>query len=377
MDEHNPGGGRPRYSIVAPIYNEEGNIDLLYQRIAHVMDSTGEPWELILVNDGSRDRSPEIMDDYAQRDPRVRVIHFARNFGHQTAVTAGIDYSTGDAVVLIDADLQDPPELILEMIERWKAGYHVVYAVREKRIGESWFKLLTAKLFYRLIYRITDVDIPVDTGDFRLMDRRVADVLKIMREHNRFIRGMTSWVGFRQTGVTYVREARHSGETKYPLKKMIRFAMDAITSFSYFPLQVMIYFSAVLGGLALLAIPVVAILRLALGDSFFGGQATTIILVLLMSSFQLAFLFLLGQYLARTYDEARNRPLYVVAQTRGFDPQHLPPLPAHGYEVGTMQRIMRDTLTDTHASNVLRGTIPSAIAVNGSTEQTTADSQER
>jgi dolichol-phosphate mannosyltransferase len=322
----------PRYSIVAPIYNEEGNIDLLYERISEVMDSTGETWELILVNDGSRDKSPEMMDELAERDPRIKVIHFARNFGHQTAVTAGIDHSMGDATVLIDADLQDPPELILEMIERWKAGYHVVYAVREKRVGESWFKLFTAKLFYRVIYRITDVDIPVDTGDFRLMDRKVVDVLKQMREHNRFIRGMTSWVGFKQTGVNYVRDARHSGETKYPLRKMIRFAMDAITSFSYFPLQIMLYVSGVLGFLALLAIPVVAILRLALGANFFGGQATTIIVVLLMSAFQLFFMFFLGQYVARIYDETRNRPLYVVARREGYDTSVALPLPAHERE---------------------------------------------
>jgi len=353
------GTQRPVYSIIAPIYNEEGNLDLLYQRIVSVMDSTGEAWELIMVNDGSRDRSPELMDAYARREPRVRVIHFARNFGHQTAVTAGIDYATGDAVVLIDADLQDPPELILAMIAKWKEGYHVVYAVRGKRMGESWFKLVTAKLFYRVIYRITDVDIPVDTGDFRLMDRRVADVLKVMREHNRFIRGMTSWVGFKQTGVTYTREARHSGETKYPLKKMIRFAMDAITSFSYFPLQIMVYVSAVLGFLALLAIPVVALLRLALGDDFFGGQATTIIIVLLMSSFQLFFLFILGQYVARTYDETRNRPLYIVAQTRGFDPTETPPTPAHGLDANTLRRVTTGMLTDTSAPNVLRGTLPS------------------
>lgn len=309
----------PRLSIVAPIYNEEGNIALLYERIKQVMDASGETWELILVNDGSRDRSPEMMDELALRDACVRVIHFARNFGHQTAVTAGMDHADGDAVVLIDADLQDPPELIHEMIERWRAGFDVVYAVREHRKGESWFKLLTAKLFYRLIYRITDVDIPLDTGDFRLMDRRVVDVMKAMREHNRFIRGMTSWVGFKQTGVRYVREARHSGETKYPFRKMLRFALDAITGFSYFPLQVMVYVSLVLGVLALLAIPVVAILRLSLGVEFFGGQATTIILLLLMSSFQLFFLFILGQYVARTYDEVRNRPLYVVASRRGFD----------------------------------------------------------
>lgn len=318
----------PRYSIVAPIYNEEGNIALLYERICTVMESLDEPWELILVNDGSRDRSPEMITELAERDARIKVLHFARNFGHQIAVTAGIDFASGDAVILIDADLQDPPELILKMIEQWKAGYEVVYAIREERKGESWFKLFSAKLFYRLIYRITDVNIPVDTGDFRLMDRAVAQVLKDMREHNRFIRGMTSWAGFKQTGVYYVREARHAGETKYPLRKMIRFALDAITSFSYFPLQIMIYVSLVLGVLALIAIPVVAVLRLSLGVEFLGGQATTIILVLLMSSFQLFFLFILGQYLARIYDEARNRPLYVVARKIGFEMSANPAAPA-------------------------------------------------
>ncbi len=318
---------RPRYSIVAPIFNEEGNVALLVERIDAVMAASGDQWELILVNDGSTDRSPELIDEAAALNPHVRVIHFARNFGHQIAVTAGIDHASGDAVVLIDADLQDPPELILELIERWKAGFQVVYAVRAERRGESRFKLLTAKLFYRVIYRITDVNIPLDTGDFRLMDRKVVEALKTMREHHRFIRGMTSWVGFRQTGVNYVREARHSGETKYPFRKMVRFALDAITSFSYFPLQVMVYVSLVLGVVALLAIPVVAILRLSLGVEFFGGQATTIILLLLMSSFQLFFLFVLGQYVARTYDETRNRPLYIVASTVGFDQREPTPEP--------------------------------------------------
>ncbi|MCC6803255.1 MAG: glycosyltransferase family 2 protein [Anaerolineae bacterium] len=318
---------KPVYSIVAPIFNEEGNIALLVERIQKVMDSAGGPWELILVNDGSTDRSPEMIDEAAASNPHLRVIHFARNFGHQIAVTAGIDHAAGDAVVLIDADLQDPPELILELIERWKAGFQVVYAVRAERRGESRFKLLTAKLFYRVIYRITDVNIPLDTGDFRLMDRKVVEALKAMREHHRFIRGMTSWVGFRQTGVNYVREARHSGETKYPFRKMVRFALDAITSFSYFPLQVMVYVSLVLGIAALLAIPIVAILRLSFGVEFFGGQATTIILLLLLSSFQLFFLFVLGQYVARTYDETRNRPLYIVASTVGFDQPEPAPEP--------------------------------------------------
>jgi glycosyltransferase involved in cell wall biosynthesis len=311
---------RPTYSIVAPVFNEEGNITRLHTEIRRVMESTGEPWELVLINDGSRDGSLAEMRAVAAADPHIKIVNFARNFGHQIAVTAGIDYARGKAVVLIDADLQDPPEVILEMIDRWKAGYEVVYAVRSERKGESWFKRTTAKLFYRVIYRITDVNIPVDTGDFRLMDERVAAVLRQMREHNRFIRGMTSWVGFKQTGVYYVREARTVGETKYPLRKMIRFAWDAVTGFSFFPLQVMIYVSLGLGILAILAIPVIALLRVQHGPEFFGGQATTIIVMLLLGSFQLFFLFILGQYIARVYDETRGRPLYVVASTENVEP---------------------------------------------------------
>jgi len=310
---------KPRYSIVAPIYNEEGNIARLYERITKVLESTGETWELVTVNDGSRDKSFELLTELAHQDHRIKVVNFARNFGHQLAVTAGLHHTSGDAVIIIDADLQDPPELILDMIERWKAGYHVVYAVRQERKGESWFKLLTAKLFYRIIYRITDVDIPLDTGDFRLMDRKVVDALNSMPEHNRFIRGLTSWIGFKQTGVTYVREAREWGETKYPLKKMVRFAMDAVTGFSYFPLQIMVYVSLILGVLAVLAIPIIAILRLILGFQFLGGQVTNIVLLLLLSSFQLFFLFIMGQYVARIYDESRRRPLYIVADKVGFE----------------------------------------------------------
>jgi polyisoprenyl-phosphate glycosyltransferase len=314
---------QPRYSIVAPIYNEAENIPILYERISTEMDKTGAPWELIAVNDGSRDGSKHALEALADRDPRVKVVNFARNFGHQTAVTAGLHYTSGDAIVIIDADLQDPPELILDMIEKWQQGYHVVYAVRKSRKGETWFKRATAGLFYRLIYRITDVNIPLDTGDFRLMDRSVVEVLNAMPEHNRFIRGMTSWVGFEQVGIDYERDERIHGETKYPLHKMVRFALDAITSFSYFPLQVMIYFSLVLGFLALLTVPVISWLRLALGPDFFGGQATTIVLLLLLSAFQLFFLFMMGQYVARIYDEVRGRPLYVVAKTRGFDDNKL------------------------------------------------------
>lgn len=309
---------QPTYSIVAPVYNEEGNINLFYDAVQEAMDSTGDSWELLMVNDGSHDGSLDLMLQLAESDERVKVINFARNFGHQVAVTAGIDYASGDAVVLIDADMQDPPSVIPDLIAKWKAGYDVVYAVRSERRGESAFKKLTAKLFYRAIHRITDINIPVDTGDFRLMDRKVADILRQMREHRRFIRGMTSWVGFRQTGVEYVREERFWGETKYPLRKMIAFALDAVTSFSFFPMQVMIYISFTLAVLSLLVGVVISVLRIAMGEEFFGGQATTIVLLLLLSSFQLFFLFIIGQYVARTYDETRDRPLYIVASTSGL-----------------------------------------------------------
>jgi len=309
---------RPKYSIVAPVYNEVGNLRRFYTEVAKALESIGASWELIIVNDGSSDGSHELMIELAEQDSRVRVISFARNFGHQIAVTAGVDYASGDAIILIDADLQDPPAVIPRLIAKWKDGYEVVYAVRAERKGESFWKRISAKIFYRLIHRITDINIPVDTGDFRLMDARVARVLRQMREHHRFIRGMTSWVGYKQTGVEYVREQRVWGETKYPLGKMISFALDAVTSFSFFPLQIMIYISLVLAMLSLLVGLVISVLRLTMGEEFFGGQATTIVLLLLLSSFQLFFLFVIGQYVARTYDESRDRPLYVVASTVGL-----------------------------------------------------------
>ncbi len=307
-----------RYSIVAPCYNEEGNMHELYRRIKEVMDQTGEPWELVLVNDGSRDRTPEIMRELHAADPaRVHFIDFARNFGHQIAVTAGMDYAQGDAIVLIDSDLQDPPELILEMIQKWKEGYKVVYAQRKERKGETWFKLFTAKLFYRLIYRITDVKIPLDTGDYRLMDRRVVEAMKQMRERHRFIRGMTSWVGFSQTGVLYVRQERFSGATGYPLRRMIKFASDAITGFSYFPLQLATYLGFIIAGLAVLFILIVIAARLS-GSQTFEGQATTLVMVLFLGGVQLLSLGIIGEYLGRIYDEVKGRPLYVVSQATGF-----------------------------------------------------------
>ncbi len=299
------------YSIIAPIFNEFENIPELYRRISEVMDSTGEPWELILIDDGCTDGSTDRIRELAERDSRVRPVIFARNFGHQIAVTAGLDYARGQAMVVIDADLQDPPETILALAKKWKEGYEVVYAVRAEREGESWFKLLTASMFYRLIYRITDVKIPLDTGDFRLIDRKVVDVMNSMREKHRFLRGMSSWIGFKQIGVEYKRAARHAGVTKYPFKKMFKLALNAITGFSYFPLQVATYFGFISAGIAILAIPIVAILRLA-GSHFFEGQTTTLISVLFLGGVQLISLGILGEYIGRIYDEVKGRPLYVV-----------------------------------------------------------------
>jgi polyisoprenyl-phosphate glycosyltransferase len=299
------------YSIIAPIYNEIDNIPELYRRVKEVMDSTGESWELILVDDGSTDGSTDRIRELAAKDKTVRPVIFARNFGHQVAITAGWDYARGDAIVIIDADLQDPPEAILELAKKWKEGYEVVYAVRGEREGETWFKKFTAAMFYRLIYSITDVKIPVDTGDFRLMDRKVVDVLKKMNERHRFPRGMSAWVGFKQIGVTYKRAARVAGVTKYPFNKMLRLALNAITSFSYFPLQVATFFGFLAAGIAIIAIPIVAGLRLA-GSHFFEGQTTTLISVLFLGGVQLISLGILGEYVGRLYDEAKGRPLYIV-----------------------------------------------------------------
>jgi dolichol-phosphate mannosyltransferase len=299
------------YSIIAPIYNEIDNLPELYRRVKEVMDSNGEPWEFILVDDGSTDGSTEKIRELAEKDKTIRPVIFARNFGHQVAITAGWDYARGNAIVIIDADLQDPPEVILELAKKWKEGYEVVYAVRGEREGESWFKLWTASLFYRLIYRITDVKIPVDTGDFRLMDRKVVDVLKQMKERHRFPRGMSAWVGFKQIGVTYKRAARVAGVTKYPLRKMLKLALNAITGFSYFPLQVATFFGFVSAGISILAIPVVVVMRIAGSGAFF-GQATTLIAVLFLGGVQLISLGILGEYVGRLYDEAKGRPLYIV-----------------------------------------------------------------
>jgi glycosyltransferase involved in cell wall biosynthesis len=304
---------KPVFSVVVPMFNEEESLPVLYQRIADVMDQTGESWEFVMVDDGSSDRTADVIRDLAEKDQRVRPVIFARNFGQQSAVKAGLDFTRGEAVVVIDADLQDPPEVILQLVEKWREGYEVVYAQRTVREGETFFKKLTAKMFYRLINRITDISLPLDTGFFRLLDRKVVDELNKLTEHHGFFRGISIWVGYRQIAVPYKREARYAGETKYPLGKMVQLAMTAITGFSYFPLQVATYLGFISSGISILVIPIVIVMRL-LGNQSFLGQASTLIAVLFLGGVQLIFLGVLGEYIGRIYDEVRNRPLYIVRE---------------------------------------------------------------
>ena len=300
----------PIYSIVAPVFNEAETLPHFYARVIKVMEDIGEPFEIVLINDGSRDKTYAILQEIHEKDARVRVVDFSRNFGHQIAISAGLDYAQGDAIVVLDSDLQDPPEVIPELIARWKDGAEVVYAQRAKRKGETFFKLATAAAFYRLIQRITAVNIPSDTGDFRLLDRQVVDALVKMREHHRFMRGLSAWVGFRQDAVLYERHERFAGTTKYPLAKMIRFSLDAITSFSHVPLQIATSLGFGLALVSLIGILIAIILRL-FTDAIV-GQATTLIMVLFMGGIQLIFLGIIGEYLGRIYDEVRARPLYIV-----------------------------------------------------------------
>ncbi len=305
-------------SIIVPIYNEEQVIPELYRRITGVMEKIGVTWEMVCINDGSQDRSVQLLLDLRQADPRIKLVDFSRNFGHQIAITAGLDYAEGDAVVIIDADLQDPPEVIGEMLARWREGYEVVYAVRADRKGESFFKLWTANAFYRLLRAITDVNIPLDAGDFRLMDRQVVHTMRTLRENHRFMRGLSSWVGYKQIGVEYKRAERYAGETKYPLRKMLKLTMDAITSFSYVPLRMATWFGFSLAIISLVGILITVGLRLS-GNNAFYGQATTLVAVLLLGGIQLIFLGILGEYLGRIYDEVKQRPLYIVARAHGFE----------------------------------------------------------
>jgi polyisoprenyl-phosphate glycosyltransferase len=300
-------------SVVVPVFNEEETLRELHRRLAAALKPVGEH-EIVLVDDGSRDRSWAVMTTLAGADPSLRLLRLSRNFGHQAAITAGLDVARGDAVVVMDGDLQDPPEVIPELVARWRDGNDVVYAVRVARPGESRFKLWTSRLYYRLLRRIGGGEIPADAGDFRLMSRRVVDALAAMPERARFLRGMTSWVGFRQTGVEYRRDPRFAGESKYPLRKMLRFAFDGITSFSTVPVQFVAWLGFVLVAFCLV------VLGWALYTRFFTDQATPgwtslLVVVLLLGGVQLLSLGIIGQYVARIFDEAKQRPLYFVAET--------------------------------------------------------------
>ena len=306
-----------RYSIVIPVYNEEAVINQTYRRLKQVMDLTGESYELIFVDDGSCDHTAARIKNYRDQDDTVKLITFSRNFGHQIAITAGMDYASGAAVVVIDADLQDPPELILDMIEKWKEGYDVVYAKRTKRKGETFFKKQTARLFYRILKASTDLEIPTDTGDFRLMDRRVCKEIKRLPEKNRYVRGLVSWGGFRQTAGGYERDERLAGKTKYPLKKMIKLSLDGLTSFSYKPIKMATYAGSVIitSGLTYLAI---LLLFKVLSKSVIAGWNLVIAMQLVLTGILLTIMGIIGEYIGRIYDEAKDRPLYIVSECYGM-----------------------------------------------------------
>jgi len=310
----------PTLSVVVPLYNEELVINEMYRRLTGVLQQCVDSYEIVMVNDGSRDRTVELAAEICRRDHNVKLINFSRNFGHQIAITAGMDRSSGQCVVIIDADLQDPPEVIAQMLDKWRnEGCQVVYGVRAKRKGESWFKLITAKLFYRTLRRMTAVEIPVDTGDFRLMDRRVLQQFLKMREHARFVRGMVSWVGFKQGQVVFEREQRFAGETKYPFKKMLKFAIDGVLSFSQVPLKMASAFGFLSAGVSFLAMIYGFVQKAFYPETVIPGWASIFSAILFIGGVQLVCVGILGEYVGRIYEEVKRRPLYVVQEEINFE----------------------------------------------------------
>lgn len=335
-------------SVVVPCYNESEVLGETHNRLVSALGRlTDLEFEIIYVDDGSRDGTAGVMRDIQAIDPRVRTIRLSRNFGHQTAVTAGLEHAKGDAVVLIDADLQDPPDVINEMVARWREGYHVAYGVRTDREGETRFKLATAKAFYRVLNRLSETEIPLDTGDFRLMDRTVVDALGAMPERDRFVRGMVAWAGFNQIAVPYRRAPRFAGESKYPLLKMVRFALDGVTSFSRAPLRAATWLGFIVSAVALAAIVYALAMRL-FTDDWVTGWTALFIAVLFVGGAQLLSLGIIGEYVGRIYGEAKRRPLYIVQEARGFDGTtlHTALQPSHSaYDDDVRQpRVARDEL---------------------------------
>jgi dolichol-phosphate mannosyltransferase len=306
----------PTFSVVVPLFNEVECLDELYSRIVKTMEAIGEPWELLLVDDGSTDGTIEKVEDLARKDGRVRPVVLVRNFGHQIAVTAGLDHTRGQAVIVLDADLQDPPELIPQFVERWREGFKIVAGVRSPRVDEGIVRRLAVPAFYRLLQRLADVPITLDSGDFRLLDRNVVDVMSSMPERHRFLRGMSAWTGFRQTEIKFDRPARFAGTSKYPFRKMLKLALDGITSFSYFPLKLMTMFGFITAAVTGVALPVVIVLRLA-GVTGLYGQTTTFLAVMFFGGMQILCMGILGDYLGRVYDEVKARPLYLVSARSG------------------------------------------------------------
>lgn len=306
-------------SVVIPVYNEEEVVNECYLRIKKVMDMTNESYEIIFVNDGSKDKTDEIVREMCDKDNNVKLIDFSRNFGHQSAITAGMNFSAGQAIVVIDADLQDPPEVILDMINKWKEGYQVVYGKRLKRKGESIFKRATAKVFYRVLKKLTEFDIPVDAGDFRLIDRKVCDALNKMDEKNRYVRGIISWLGFKTAYVEFVREKRFAGRTKYPFKKMLKFASDAVVSFSYKPLRITSYLGLLLSAFSFIYLVLAIFFKLFNIIDTVPGWMSIVAISLFFNGIVLLVLGIMGEYVGRIYDEVKARPLYVVNEFVNFN----------------------------------------------------------
>jgi dolichol-phosphate mannosyltransferase len=314
---------RPELSVVIPAFNEQENVAPMYERLVKVLEPEVAGLEILYVDDGSADATWEQISRLAGEDPRVRGIRFARNFGQQAALTAGVDAALGTAVVIIDADLQDPPEVIPEMLAKWREGYEVVYAQRESRVGESWFKMASAALFYRFLRALTSVDVPVDTGDFRLIGPRAIAAFRALPERNRFIRGLVTWIGFPQKAVTYRRDARHAGETKYSVRKMLGFAIDGITSFSFVPMRLALWIG-LLVVIAALGFGV-AMVALRLAGLSWAGESWLALVVIFMGGVQLLSLGVIGEYLARVTDEARRRPLYLIHESSDGSDTVVPP----------------------------------------------------
>ena len=321
MALHRPERASGLVTLVVPVFNEEEVLGAFYERTSRALGSIESmSYELIFIDDGSRDTSYEQLAAFAARDPHVRVIKFSRNFGHQIAISAGIDHARGDCVAVIDADLQDPPEVLADMVTQWKQGFDVVYGVRSDRAGETRLKLWTASMFYKMLGRLTNIHIPPNVGDFRLMSRRVIDQVKTLREKDRFVRGLVSWVGFRQTGVTYRRDARYAGETKYPFRKMLKFSFDGITSFSTLPLKLATWMGTITALIAVIYLLGVVVQKL-LGYTV-QGWATIMVAMLFMGSVQLICLGILGEYVGRIFNEVKPRPMYVVEEILACKPEH-------------------------------------------------------